>query len=53
MVWHAHPEYLFHLVAALERYINALPTVYLLPPLLGETFDSIADCERRLRSYAS
>jgi hypothetical protein len=52
MVWRAHPAYPKHLVAALERYINAFPATYLLPPQSGEIFDSIAHCERRLRAYA-
>jgi len=52
MVWHAHPDCPAHLVAALERHINAFPTASLLPPESGEIFDSIPDCERRLRAYA-
>jgi hypothetical protein len=52
MVWHAHPACPKHLVAALERHVNAFPAAYLLPPQSGEIFDSISHCERRLRAYA-
>ena len=52
MVWHAHPAYPKHLVAALERHVNAFPAAYLLPPQSGEIFDSISYYEYRLRAYA-
>jgi hypothetical protein len=52
MVWRAHPACPAHLVGALERHVNALLAAYLLPLQSGEIFNSIPDCERRLRGYA-
>jgi hypothetical protein len=52
MVWHAKPDCPKHLVATLERPVNALPAAWLQLPQTGEVFDSIRDCERRLRGYA-
>src|SRR6266849_2010452 len=52
MVWHAKPGCPKHLVAALERHVNALPAAYLLPPQSGEIFDNIPHYKRRLRGYS-
>src|SRR5947199_8154901 len=51
-VWRAKPRCPKHLVAILERTVNALPPVWLLQPTTGEVFDSIEHCKRRLQSYA-
>ena len=52
MVWRAHPDCPAHLVATLERAVNALPPEWLEPPVTGETFKSFEECERRLRGFA-
>jgi hypothetical protein len=52
MPWYAKPGCPQHHRAAVERWVNALPPSYLLPPLSGELFDSLEDCNRRLRGYA-
>jgi hypothetical protein len=52
MAWRARPNCPAHLVATLERAVNALPPIWLDPPVTGETFESFEDCERRLRSFA-
>jgi MULE transposase domain len=52
MPWSAKPGCPRHHRAAVERLVNALPSSYLLPPLSGEVFDSLEDCNRRLRGYA-
>jgi hypothetical protein len=52
MPWAAKSECPPHYRAAVKRLINALPSFYLLPPLSGEVFESLEDCNRRLRGYA-
>jgi hypothetical protein len=52
MSWQAKLRYAEHHRAAVERLINALPPSYLLPPYLGEFFDSLDDCNSKLREYA-
>jgi hypothetical protein len=32
--------------------VNTFPPSYLQPPVSGELFDSLEDCNRRLRGYA-
>ena len=49
--WRAKPRCPKHLVAVLERAVNALPPAWLLPPATGELFDSIEYCRRRLQGY--
>jgi len=51
-VWRAKPRCPKHLVAMLERAMNALPPAWLLQPATGEVFDSIKHCNRRLQGYA-
>src|SRR5438045_5648562 len=51
-VWRAKPRCPKHLVAVLERAVNALPPAWLLQPTTGEVFDSIEHCRRRLQGYA-
>ena len=51
-VWRAKPRCPKHLVAILERAVNALPPAWLLQPTTGEVFDSIEHCKRRLQGYA-
>ena len=50
--WHAKPGCPRHLIAVLERAVNALPSEWLLPPRTGEIFDSIEHCRRRLQGYS-
>ena len=50
--WRAKPRCPKHLVAVLERAVNALPSAWLLQPATGEVFDSIEHCRRRLQGYA-
>src|SRR5438046_9559100 len=50
--WRAKPGCPKHLVAVLERAVNALPPAWLLQPTTGEVFDSIEHCKRRLQGYA-
>src|SRR5947199_3035612 len=50
--WRAKPRCPKHLVAVLERAVNALPPAWLLQPTTGEVFDSIEHCKRRLQNYA-
>src|SRR5947208_3147411 len=50
--WRAKPRCPKHLVAVLERAVNALPPAWLLQPTTGEIFDSIEHCRRRLQGYA-
>ena len=50
--WRAKPRCPRHLVAVLERAVNALPSEWLLPPRTGEIFDSIEHCRRRLQGYS-
>ena len=50
--WRAKPRCPKHLVAVLERAVNALPPAWLLQPITGEVFDSIDHCNRRLQGYA-
>jgi hypothetical protein len=52
MSWQAKPGCAEHHRAAVERLVNALPPSYLLPPCSGELFDSLDDCNSRLRGYA-
>ena len=52
MPFHAKPGCPKHLINVYERAVNAQPTSYLLPPITGEVFDSIAACEARLRGFA-
>src|SRR5438046_10753870 len=49
--WRAKPRCPKHLVAVLERAVNALPPAWLLQPTTGEVFDSIEHCKRRLQGY--
>jgi len=41
-----------HRRPALERAVNALPVEWIDAPVSGEVFESIIECERRLRGYA-
>src|SRR5436853_5358937 len=50
--WRAKPRCPKHLIAVLERAVNALPPAWLLQPTTGEVFDSIEHCKRRLQGYA-
>ena len=50
--WRAKPGCPKHLIAVLERAVNALPPAWLLQPTTGEVFDSIEHCKRRLQGYA-
>jgi hypothetical protein len=52
MPWYAKPGCAEHHRAAVERMVNALPPSYLLSPCSGEIFESLEDCNRRLRGYA-
>jgi hypothetical protein len=52
MPFYAKPGCPKHLVNVYERAVNAQPASYLLPPITGEVFDSIAACEVRLRGFA-
>ena len=52
MSFHAKPGCPKHLVDIYERAVNALPSSYLLPPVIGEVFISIEACEQRLRGFA-
>jgi hypothetical protein len=52
MSWQAKPGCPAHHRPAVERTVNALPSAYLLPPHSGEIFNSLEDCNRRLRGYA-
>jgi hypothetical protein len=52
MVYHAPSGCPEHLVGALERHVNALPVAQLSPPQTGEIFNSIRDCEQRLRGFS-
>jgi len=52
MAWTAHPDCPRHLVATLEKAVNALPVEWLDPPVTGEVFESFQECERRLRGFA-
>ena len=52
LAWRAKPRCPKHLVAVLERAVNALPSAWLLQPTTGEVFDSIEHCRRRLQGYA-
>ena len=52
MPFHAKPGCPKHLVDIYERAVNAQPASYLLPPVTGEVFASIAACEARLRGFA-
>ena len=52
MAWHAKPRCPGHLVATLERAVNALRPEWLLPPQAGETYDSIEHYRRRLQDFA-
>src|SRR5437763_16062515 len=49
--WRAKPRCPKHLVAVLERAVNALPPVWLFQPVTGEVFDSIEYCKCRLQGY--
>ena len=50
--WRAKPRCPQHLIAVLERAVNALPPAWLFQPVTGEVFDSIEHCNRRLQGYA-
>jgi hypothetical protein len=52
MSWSAKPGCAQHHRAAVERLVNSLPQFYLLQPVSGEVFESLEDCNRRLRGYA-
>jgi hypothetical protein len=52
MPFHAKPGCPKHLVDVYEKVVNAQPASYLLPPVTGEVFTSIAACEARLRGFA-
>jgi hypothetical protein len=51
LAWCAKPRCPKHLIAVLERAVNALPSAWLLQPTTGDVFDSIEHC-RRLQGYA-
>ena len=50
--WRVKPRCPKHLIAVLERAVNALPPTWLLQLTTGEVFDSIEHCRRRLQGYA-
>jgi hypothetical protein len=52
MSWQAKPRCAEHHRATIERLVNALPPFYLLSLCSGELFDSLDDCNSRLREYA-
>jgi hypothetical protein len=52
MPFHAKPGCPKHLVNVYKKAVNALPSSYLLPPVIGEVFTSIEACEQRLRGFA-
>ena len=52
MSWQAKPRYIEHHHATIERLVNTLPLSYLLPPCLGELFNSLNNYNSRLRGYA-
>jgi hypothetical protein len=52
MAWEARPGCPPYYRAAVERMVNALPPLYLLPPILGELFNSLEHYNRRLRGWA-
>jgi hypothetical protein len=45
MPFHAKPGCPIYLVDVYEKAVNALPSSYLLPPIIGEVFTSIEACE--------
>jgi len=49
--WYARPGCPKHRRPALECAVNALPVEWLDAPVSGEVFESIIECERRLRSH--
>ena len=51
MYWHAKPGCPAHHRAAVERIINTYPPSYLVPPALGEIFDSLEESNRRIYEY--
>jgi hypothetical protein len=52
MPWQAKSGYVEHHRAAVKRTVNLYPLVWLLAPQSGEVFDSLDNCNRRLRLYA-
>ena len=52
MSWKAKPGCAEHHRAAVERIVNLLPPAWLFEPQSGELFDSLEQCNRRLRGYA-
>lgn len=52
MSFHAKPGCPRHLVDIYEKAVNALLSLYLLPPVTGEVFASVEACEQRLRGFA-
>ena len=52
MSWQAKPGCAEHHRAAVERIVNLLPPAWLFEPQSGELFDSLEQCNRRLRGYA-
>ena len=52
MDWQAKPGCPEHHRAAVKRMVKALSLAYLLSSCLGEIFEDLEACNRRLRGYA-
>jgi len=52
MVWHERSGCPEHHVDAVERAANAMPPLWRTAPVSGEHFESIVECERRVRGFA-
>ena len=52
MYWHAKLGCSKHYKATIKHIVNAYPPSYLVPPSLGEIFNSLEDSNCRLREYA-
>ena len=52
MVWHAKPGCPAHRRQIVEKTVRGFPTAWLVNPVSGEVFDSMLECERRLRGFS-
>ena len=52
MVWQAKPGCAEHHYTVIEYIINVFPPTWLLPPCTGEIFDSLEDCNCRLKTFS-
>src|SRR5271155_5848934 len=52
MVWHARSGCPEHHIDAVERAANAMSPLWRTTPVSGEHFESIVECERRVRGLA-